>query len=214
MRQPSPSPILRGQALLAAIEAELGRCLTLAEKRYGRVFARPKLSSKLRGHTAGKANVLKWEIRLNRTLLLTPHQQEVIYQTVPHELAHLVDFALHPENFIRRRKGERRSVHGPTWQAIMHLFGRPPNRCHTMTTTAARKTHIKRYIYCCPECRQPILIGPGRHRRMQHNRRVGYRLRACGHLIDRRNYTGPAPVREREAPQDESPEERNQRHCT
>ena len=46
--------------------------------------------------------------------------------TLPHELAHQVDFNLngYPKN---------NRWHGPTWKAIMIRFGLPPDTYHTMT---------------------------------------------------------------------------------
>ena len=148
----------------------------------------------MRGRAAGQAVPGRWEIRLNRDLLRT-HPEHLVKQTVPHEVAHLVDFALHPENFVRRR-GARRSPHGPHWQAIMRLFGVPAERCHSLPTLAARK-QLKprvrmRYVYRCVPCDRLALIGPKHHRLLQ---RRGAQLKSCEHVIGRTADTAAALAR-------------------
>jgi predicted SprT family Zn-dependent metalloprotease len=92
----------------------MSRCLEIAQLHYGRRFPRSRVSYQLRGLCAGKANPSKWLIKLNTQLMAT-HPDQMIRETLPHELAHLVDAVVNPQTRIRRT-GAKRSIHGPTWQ--------------------------------------------------------------------------------------------------
>ncbi len=167
------------------IEAEITRCLAIATRHFGRSFPRPRLLYDLCGRTAGTANCSRWRIRLNATLLRT-RTEEMIRDVVPHELAHLIDGAMYPQNLAPRPRirGRRtpRVLHGATWKAIMRLFEVEPNRCHTLPVEPARVHVRRRYEYRCPQCARVILVGPRHHAALQR-RKMTARLKQCGHLI-------------------------------
>lgn len=104
-------------------------CLAIAEQYYKCVFSISAIRFDLKGRVAGQFRVYpdgsQPTIRINR-ILLEANLKEVVGQTIPHEVAHLVAFQLYG-------KGEG---HGPRWQAIMtDCFGLAPDRCHRMDTT-------------------------------------------------------------------------------
>ena len=53
--------------------------------------------------------------------LFVTNQEEQLLVTIPHELAHQVDWNLN-----------NKQGHGPTWKNIMVAYGLPPVRCHNM----------------------------------------------------------------------------------
>ena len=72
---------------------------------------------------------------------------EFIEDTVPHEFAHLVTYALYGTD--RDYKGHRRvKPHGSQWQRVMRLLGYKPTRCHNFDVKPARKVASK-YRYSC-----------------------------------------------------------------
>lgn len=181
-RHKSPSlPELR-----KLINAELTRCLSVVEREFGRRFPRPYVTFDLKGLRAGSASLLQWHIRLN-PIYFNDHLRETIEQTVPHEFAHLVDFSLHPDNFIRRkpRRGaakRRLSLHGKTWKAIMCVLGVKPERCHSMYVPGMKRRIPKRYSYSCPNCKNIVVVGPRHHKLLQRGNSRAI-LKDCGHYI-------------------------------
>ena len=185
------------QALFERIDNEVLRCMTLAKATYGQDFSKPKVLFASLGRTAGNAKVHAWTVTLNKSLLLSA-TDEIIGQTLPHELAHLIDFALHPWNFtgVRDVNGFRvrnkRNIHGPTWKAIMRLFGKQPKRCHSMDTTLSARTVQKRHIYSC-QCGREHTLGPRHHLKVQRyggGRPCGIRWKQCALPIEASRYVG------------------------
>ena len=180
------------QELKARVDAEVARCIAVATAKYGRTFETPKVTYDLRGRTAGQAWHGKNLVRLN-AVLLNDNQDEMVNDTVPHEVAHLIDFTVNPRDGGRtlqftqggpRMTRASRAPHGPSWQAIMRLFGRAPTRTHQMDTTRARTTAT--YVYVCPTCLAEIHCGPRHHGRLQ--RGASFRRKACRHSFGRVDY--------------------------
>lgn len=149
-------------------EQDAMACLQRSSQRLNQVLGRqdplPRLRFDLRGRSAGQARLQDWTIRLNRSLLLA-HGQAFIEDTVPHELAHLVAYAMH---------GGRIRPHGPQWRALMDVLERPATVCHDYAVTPARRTRT--FAYHCG-CREHAL-GAIRHRRARAGQ--AYRCRRCG----------------------------------
>src|SRR6266576_4183827 len=79
--------------LIAEVEEAITRALQTFEQHFNQTFARPTVVYDLKGHTAGSAN--SHRIRLN-TELLTTHHDDMINRTIPHEVAHVVQYVLYP----------------------------------------------------------------------------------------------------------------------
>ena len=113
-------------------------------------FTRPTVEYSTRMKTtAGFARVRENKIILHPYLLCEYHLN-FIRETVTHEFAHIVDFILHPNNFVRYY-GQKCSYHGLTWKAIMRIFGQNPSRCHTYNVKEAVKNVKNRIKYCHPD---------------------------------------------------------------
>lgn len=130
----------------------------------------PSISFTVRGSTAGWA---RGTTELNFNYQLMVDNWDDFDSTFIHEVAHLVDSALHPE--LKRRelyrdartgrvRRSKRSVHGPTWQRIMVRLGADPKRTHNYDVSAVsrRKT---RHVWTCA-CGSKMELGPKRHKNM------------------------------------------------
>ena len=119
----------------------------------------PAVRFDLQGRTAGMAVYGPRHTRETPALLrvnadlLWRYPDEMIDETIPHEVAHVV---------TRWAWGGRVAPHGREWKSIMRAFGKEPTRCHTMETTSARRT--PRYPYRCA-CEKTVYLGQVRHRR-------------------------------------------------
>lgn len=181
---------------------KIDECMAIARKTWPHVtFDDPTVSYDLRGTTAGRAYDAKWLIKLNAVLLME-NVDEMVNDTVPHELAHLLDGKLHPETRNSRvsvtRTGQvrrtKRSLHGPTWKSIMRVLGVNPERTHSMDTTRARVRQTTRYPYICKCCTSEVLMGPKQHKRAQQG--ILYTHRGCGRagiLVSKENWQARLP---------------------
>ena len=106
---------------------------------YGRVFELPSINWNLQGRCAGKAYPSENRINLNSTLLIN-NTDDFIEQTVPHEIAHLIN---------RTLNGPQVRPHGPEWKAIMRALGLPPLRCHNYAVNQTGTRWRKRTMYFC-----------------------------------------------------------------
>lgn len=133
----------------------------------GREDRMPKLRFDLRGRCAGQAIPGDWSIRLN-TKLLGQHGQVFVDETVPHEWAHLLAYAIY---------GSRIRPHGSEWREIMRVLGCRPDVCHNYEVTPARQ--VRRHSYHCG-CRSHELSSI-RHRRVQAGQQ--YLCKNCGSVL-------------------------------
>lgn len=125
----------------------------------------PLVEFNLRGLNAGMACVAEngkvHRIRINADLLRR-YPREMIQHTVPHEVAHLVTYAICGK-----------MDHGREWRRVMKHFGKPPTRCHQMKAQPARR-HSK-YTYRC-DCREHV-VGPQINARIRRGQT--YMCRRC-----------------------------------
>jgi len=142
---------------------KLDECMKIAETKFARNFKMPSVMFDKRGTVAGTANSTTNTVNFNR-VLLEENGADFVARTVPHELAHLIDHAVH--NTHDRSRYGKRSVHGRTWKNIMRLFGAPESRCHSYDTENARTKTKNKFNYKC-SCGAVLTLGPVRHRRHQ-----------------------------------------------
>jgi len=152
----------------ARVSAHLAEKYELAKSVWGHKLENYKLPTvryAKKGTTAGTANIRGNVINLNLVLLME-NGQVFIDRTVTHELAHLIDGYLHPENYMRIR-GRKSSPHGPDWKRVMRLLGAEPSRCHSYDTTNAKvqKSPRAKYVWKCtdPRCGVDMDLGAIRH---------------------------------------------------
>ena len=170
----------------AKVDAKLRECIAIANKRYNIDLKFPTVVYQKRGTTAGTANYRTWTIDIN-PVLLVENFDDMLADTVPHEMAHLITDTVYPEAhesgpMQRTRRGwkrGKRSVHGSEWQSVMRVLGVNPSRTHSYDTTNARVREKVSYDYKCNCCGAVLKMGPKRHATEQ--RMPGhYTHGACG----------------------------------
>lgn len=175
---------LTGQATseqLTTIDTIIEQCLDKAKARYPDVkLIKPVVNFELRGTTAGRCSKHGKLIQLNIDLLHSEHYPTLIDQTLPHEMAHAIQFQLWPES----------KPHGQEWQYIMYLLGKPANRTHNMPVTKAR-VHKKKHVYhCSANCPEnPHYVTTLIHNRIQNSNRRYHCTHCKGNLTYVRNPT-------------------------
>ncbi len=148
----------------AQLRQRIADCLLQASQAYGRPFPQPALRLDQRGKAAGSARLTNWCIRLNPVLLAdNPHA--FFEEVIPHEVAHLVVFAL----------WGRTAPHGPEWRSVMQqVFGLPPRVTHSLDVS---KVAGPRFDYRCA-CRRHSL-SLRRHNKCRRGQ-VTYHCTRCG----------------------------------
>lgn len=183
------------QATKALVDAEIKRCIAIAEAKYGRTFRMPSVIYTKRGTTAGTANDRKYQINLN-AVLLNENGIKFIYGrvgngTVTHEFAHLVDGIVNPETRERglvynagRMTRAKRNVHGTPWKNIMRLFGvRNPTRCHNydVANSRVKKATGKKHAWVCGCGKGKVILTDYKHNQQKVKAPSGYGVYSRGH---------------------------------
>ena len=112
----------------AAVIKRIEEVKQLAEIKFDKKFPVPYVSYALTGRTGGQAHCGKWEIRVNKKLMME-NFDEYIRQTIPHEFAHLVVF----------KQFGNVKPHGEEWKKVMKVFGLQPKRCHSYVLGKSRR---------------------------------------------------------------------------
>ena len=157
------------------LSAWVERANALFSEEFGARITSPELAFDLRGRGAGlavfQARKRRAEpdlIRINPTLL-EQHPQEMLEETIPHELAHIV---------AHRLFGPRIKPHGREWRLVMSAFGKSPEVQHRMQVEPSRR--LRRYTYNCA-CPVGVELTSIRHRRAR--RGTAYLCRKCGERL-------------------------------
>ncbi len=158
-----------------ALRQWVERANVLFVQDYGATLDCPRLAFDLRGRGAGLAVFQPRKsmaepdlIRLN-PVLLEAHPQEMLKETLPHELAHIV---------AHRLFGPRIKPHGHEWRTVMSAFGKSPEVQHAMPVEPSRK--LRRFLYHCA-CPSGVELTTIRHKRAR--RGTGYLCRKCGQRL-------------------------------
>jgi len=123
------------------ILSKVEQCFLIAEKYYGRTFQRPtNIIFKRNGTTAGYCDMHSRELMFQLDLADT-NPDTFINRTVPHEVAHWVQFSQY---------GYRVSPHGREWQHVMrNVYGLDPSRCHSYDVNVTTTKRQTRHTYKC-----------------------------------------------------------------
>lgn len=178
---------LTDATLSAALVVAVEQCLALAMARYGLDDGwrrRLAITTDLRGRAAGKVEVVRRRtglesarLRLNLAAARLDWQ-EMVAETIPHEVAHLVVMSL------PRRFGQR--PHGPDWRQVCQTLGGKGAVRHSLPLHPARRTRLWRYLDSDGICHQLSSI---RHQRLQQGGR--YQVRTSGAWIEASGFVGP-----------------------
>ncbi|MBY5956602.1 SprT-like domain-containing protein [Membranicola marinus] len=100
---------------------------------------------------------------------------EMLENTIPHEMAHIVDMYLHGG----------KSSHGPRWQSIIRALGGSPQRTHDIPLTKARRS--RKYLYEA-SCGSTVEVGPRHHKSVQRGGTLV--VKKTGGKVTRTCFTG------------------------
>ncbi len=123
-----------GQAVKQVVKQTVEHYIAMAEKQHGREFAMPTIEYFHKGRKGGHATPSTWSVAFNAGLL-EDNLQRYMERTIPHEVAHLVVYAMH--GYIR--KNGKFEWHGEKFKAQMRAFGCETTRCHSMDTSKVRQ---------------------------------------------------------------------------
>lgn len=168
---------MTNEEILAELRTSVFQWREKAEQVYGRAFVTPVVSLELKGACAGLATRKEWKLFFNPALFLRD-KAYFFNQCVPHELAHLLNFA------INYTPGWPLASHGEEWKEVMRKLGVEPKRLHHLDTTGLVNRRSKPYTYQCG-CRKHQLTET-LHRRIQfgYKGRVRtYTCNKCGEAI-------------------------------
>ena len=184
-------------ALHTRVEAKVAQVIQSLELHYNRKFATPAVDYKLRGVVAGRALCGKNIVRF-QPALLAANESEYMKETIAHEVCHLIDYELNPNNFVRRY-GRKRSLHGPTWQRLMRVTGHTPETTHDMDVEAVRVRQVVRHEWVCT-CGATMKLGPKQHPQQLNNhdtyrpRGKGCRRKSPAHVYTYTGVVGATPA--------------------
>jgi SprT protein len=143
----------------------------------------PEIDFGLRGRCAAQAG---WRMSVHRgsrkasqlrlrfnLQAYAAHPAEMLNETVPHEIAHLI---------VVLRWGAKCRPHGAEWRSVMQeCFALEPQRTHSLPLKPSR-TLPRDFVYACT-CRKHYLTRI-RHGRIERGQSV-YRCRNCGDILRR-----------------------------
>jgi len=169
--------------------AEVARLTAIANEKFApHIFIVPTVKFSSLGRCVGTAHLDRNALSFNVDLLKVA-PEKLITDTVPHEMAHLVHYALRPQDF---RKGSRLG-HGRYWKMVARMLGlADPTRCagwaDTETCEAAGMKTTKVHKYTCVTCGNTGLAGPRVHAKVQRGKI--YLFAKCRHNLTANCYTG------------------------
>ena len=156
-----------------ALSLQVKEYVQQAEYLFG-VELNPIVRYDLKGTTAGTACTERDGTQILRFNLTGLHIDGVFDHlhdhTVPHEVAHLVQY--NNTDWPTNRKAN--PPHGRYWQHVMRKFGVPADRCHSLPLPKAREQ--RKWAYRC-NCRTHN-ISTTKHNRMQKDPN-SYICRVC-----------------------------------
>lgn len=130
------------------ILSKVAELVAIANRRYGTMLAVPPVFFDCHGLRAGfhKGGTIHFN-----SILLRENTEAYFTSTVPHEVAHYVQWHVYPQSLSPSLQHNRR-VHGHEWKSIMRLFGVRPERTHNFDVTTTRRRIFQRFpLYCgCP----------------------------------------------------------------
>ena len=186
----------------AIVREKVADLILLANTKLGADVPVPVVKYTKRGTVAGTAEIGQNAINLN-AVLLVENFDDFLVSTIPHEVAHMIDYALHPENF-EVGYGQKRSVHGPTWKRIMRAIGANPSRCHSYDTSNSKvkRQNNKQSFVWVGTCGCEMTLGPKRHKNMlSGNRRYFVRgHRGCDYTHKQDDGATARPMKRSEDP--------------
>lgn len=186
MRQKYESEILRQRGIFGGdfpgrkeFLEEVRRCQDRARKLFSGfdmtdaelpvVFVR---SGRVAGMAKRRKNIFNLEFNVEA---IFKDREEMMKNTIPHEMAHIVDMVLHGG----------KSSHGPRWRYIVRALGGSDERTHDIPVSKARRS--RKFLYRAT-CGTEVEVGSRHHKMVQQGGRLI--IRKTGGEVLRKGYTG------------------------
>lgn len=108
-------------------------------------------------------------------VLLQENTDRFVETTVPHEVAHYIQWCIYPHSLNNGLQNRR--IHGNEWRSIMRLFGAPPNRTHIYDVSNVRRRVFQRFpVNCgCSQVQRHVTLKIVN----KMNKGWSYRCRSC-----------------------------------
>lgn len=160
------------------INKRVHECMAIVREKFNlTTFEDPDVYFDIKGTSGGCAVYSDWSVHFNLELARL-NLEEYLYQVVPHEIAHLVDFKVY------NNRG-----HKKTWKMIMkYVFGLSPDRCHEFDTSEVKKKKYDTYIYTCKCPGEQYKFKSNMHKKIQSGR--NFRCNKCVTRIVFKEYFG------------------------
>jgi len=153
------------------IESKILDTLLLAQSVFKRSFDLPKLEYRQMGRAAGWATYSQWKVTLNSDYLRNGHLEDMVNQTLPHELAHLISYSVYGPQIGRG--------HGRAWKHVMRSLGLRPDRCHDYSLEGVKTRKKAKYACKCPTCGQEFLVTLNRVHQLRSGRKIFHSAPGC-----------------------------------
>lgn len=162
--QQTGSNMKNATEVYAVVEQTVQHYISMAEKQHRRTFRMPDIEYFHSGALAGFATPTKWLVCFNVNLL-KDNLQRYLVRTIPHEIAHLICYAVNGWEYTSNGKY---IWHGKSFKAQMRAFGCEITRCHDMDTSEVkRKKHkTKKHAVKCTYCNWTGELGTVRKSRI------------------------------------------------
>ena len=160
--------------MVAAFENKMIDVLAKFEAHYKKPMPIPQIIVKHSiGRKFGTANRIHKTITLNKDLCNEKYWTEMLDDTLPHEVSHLVA----PLIYDSWRHGPDRGRgwgHGNAWRECMRVLGLEPNRCGQLDTETLKELTLRsvprKYVYKCG-CGKQFNLTAILHNRIQRDGR-------------------------------------------
>ena len=158
----------------------------LAQKQFLRDFELPRLTFDASGKRVGawafsKRNLIQFNAHFFQ---FKNNWDDIVNQTTPHEIAHLICDLLFPS---------AKQAHGPEWRYVASKLGIEPRRCHNMEGVKEYKPQPRPYIYWCLGCKKEFKLTGIKHSRILNG--TNYFCGACrGKIVFVRQLTVTIPA--------------------
>lgn len=191
MKSSRPTPILRQRGIFRHDfpgRSEFIEQVRICQEKARKLFPDFKLTDDelpvvfvKSGRIAGMAKRLHHIYNLEFSVeAILKEREEMIKNTIPHEMAHIVDMYLH----------NGKSSHGPRWQYIVQALGGSTDRTHDIPLQRSRRS--RKYIYKA-SCGTVLEISPQHHKSVWRGGKLI--VKKTGGTVTRHHFTGKIVIK-------------------
>ena len=169
---------IRDMNIEALILAKVDECMKIVRSKFTLTsFEDPKVLFDVKGTNGGCANYQDWSVHFNLDIAKN-NLEHYLKQTIPHEIAHLVDYR------VFKGWGHKKS-----WKLVMsHVFGLSPDRCHNYDISEVKKKKYDTYAYVCICPEERYIFKSNMHKKIQAGR--NFKCKKCMARLVFKEYVG------------------------